>query len=203
MNFFNCRNTPTLSLMIPGIYHLSRGRYQAALIWAIVVVALIPTVILGLIAWVLCYQSAVKLSKTWSFPPDSLTSALEELPMPSSAWIHAHTDAVRIQIPERGENEGPLRSDQRERILEMALEVDPEATEALGEAQAASLIEQLTPRQAELSKKLLAQFYSERSYNVSDSLVKKLCAYYSLSHEERKLREEKELHEEIKLMFES
>ena len=154
MMFADCRITPTLNLIIPGIYHMSRGRYQAALIWAFVVVALIPTVIFGLIAWLLCYRSAVKLSKAWSFPPDSLSAALDSLPMPSAQWIHAHTDAVRILIPERGENEGPLRPEQRQQILEMSLDTDLNALDKLGEAQASSLIDQLTPRQADFTMNL-------------------------------------------------
>ena len=176
--FADCRITPTLNLIIPGIYHMSRGRYQAALIWAFVVVALIPTVIFGLIAWLLCYRSAVKLSKAWSFPPDSLSSALEDLPIPSSEWIRAHTDAVKILIPDRGEHEGPLRPEQREQILEMSLDTDLNALDKLGEAQASSLIEQLTPRQAEFSKELLAKYFSEKGYQVSDSLVSGICDYY-------------------------
>lgn len=178
MNFSNFRITPAMSLIAPGCYHLSRGRYQAGFIWVIAVLVLMPTIVFGLIAWLLCYKSAVKLSKTWSFPPDSLSSALEGLPTPSSEWIHAHTNAVKFQIPERGENEGPLRPDQRERILELAMEMDPKTLDELGEAQAASLIEQLTPRQAEFSKELLAKYFSEKGYSVSDSLVSGICDYY-------------------------
>ena len=137
-----------------------------------------PTVVFGLIAWLLCYKSAVKLSKTWSFPPDTLSAALGSLPTPSSEWIRAHTDAVRIQIPEREENEGPLRPDQRELILELAMEMAPKTLDELGEAQADSLIEQLTPRQAEFSKELLVKFFSEKGYQVSDSLVSGICDYY-------------------------
>lgn len=200
MNCWNIQFTPTLSLMIPGIYHLSRGRYQAALVWAFVVVALIPTVIFGLIAWLLCYRSAVKLSRTWNLTQDTFSEALRNLPIPSSQWISAHTDAVRISIPDRGESERTLRPEQREKILEMSQDMDPEKLDALGEIQAASVIEQVIPRQAELSKKLLAQFYSELGYFVSDLLVQRICEYYSLSQEERRLREEKELHEEMKGM---
>lgn len=172
------RIIPALSLILPGIYHLFRGRYRAAIIWAIVVVALLPTIIFGLIAWLLCYRSALRLSKTWSFPPDSLSSALETLPTPSPEWIRSHTNPVRIQIPERGESEGPLLPKQRERIQKMTAEIDPETLDALGEAQAASLIEQLTPRQEEFSKELLGMFFSEKGYCVSESLIDGICDYY-------------------------
>lgn len=178
MNFSDFRITPALSLIAPGCYHLSRGRYQAGFIWVIAVLVLMPTVVFGLIAWLLCYKSAVKLSKTWSFPPDTLLAALGSLPTPSSEWIHVHTNAVKIQIPERGENEGPLHHDQREQILELAMEMDPKTLDELGEAQADSLIEQLTPRQAEFSKELLIKYFSEKGYQVSDSLVSGICEYY-------------------------
>jgi len=178
MNFSDFRITPAMSLIAPGCYHLSRGRYQAGFIWVIAVLVLMPTVVFGLIAWLLCYKSAVKLSKTWSFPPDSLSAALGSLPTPSSEWIHANTNAVRILIPEWGENESLMSSEQRERILELAMEMDPKTLDELGEAQAASLIQQLTPRQAEFSKELLVKFFSEKGYQVSDSLVTGICDYY-------------------------
>jgi len=178
MNFSDFRITPAMSLIAPGCYHLSRGRYQAGIIWTITVLVLVPTVVFGIMALLLCYKSAQRLSKTWSFPPDSLSAALNGLPTPSSEWIHAHTNAVRIQIPERGENEGPLRPDQRGRILELAMEMDPKTLDELGETQAASLIEQLTPRQADFSKELLVKFFSEKGYQVSDSLVTGICEFY-------------------------
>ena len=178
MNFSDFRITPAMSLIAPGCYHLSRGRYQAGIIWTIAVLVLVPTVVFGIMALLLCYKSAQRLSKTWSFPPDSLSAALDGLPTPSTQWIHTHTNAVRIQIPERGENESLMSSEQRERILELAMEMDPKTLDELGEAQAASLIEQLTPRQAEFSKDLLIKFFSEKGYCVSDSLVTGICDYY-------------------------
>ena len=58
------------------------------------------------------------------------------------------------------------------------MEMDPKTLDELGEAQAASLIEQLRPRQAEFSKELLVKYFSEKGYQVSDSLVSGICDYY-------------------------
>ena len=201
MSFFNPSITPVWSLILPGFYHASRGRYMAGLIWAIAVYVLMPTVILGLLALLLCFLSAKHLSKTWNLSQDSLSSALQALPFPSSQWIFDHTDAVKISIPQRQINERPLRPEQRKRILEMSFDMDLKALDALGEIQAAALIDQIIPRQAKLSKELLARFYRQRGYSVSDSLIQKIAEYYSLSREERKLREEKELLEEIKTLI--
>lgn len=70
MNFSynSCKITPALSLIVPGIYHSSRGRYLAAFIWAISVLILVPTVVLALIALLLCYRSALRLSKSTQQP---------------------------------------------------------------------------------------------------------------------------------------
>jgi len=60
--------SPAWSLIIPGIYHLSHGRYRAAFLWVIAVLILSPTVILALIALLLCYRSALRLSETLQQP---------------------------------------------------------------------------------------------------------------------------------------
>jgi len=55
---------PEISLMVPGLYHMSRGRMTAAFLWPIAIIALLPTFIGSLIVWVLCYRSALALSKS-------------------------------------------------------------------------------------------------------------------------------------------
>gem|GEM_PF-2591021 len=54
--------TPAISLILPGLYHVSRGRVREALCWAILVTALIPTGIGALISVFCCYRSAVRIS---------------------------------------------------------------------------------------------------------------------------------------------
>ncbi len=199
---FPCKNsfkiTPALSLILPGSYHGYRGRYGSGICWAIAVLVLMPTILFGLIALLLCYLSAVKLSKTWSFPQDSLWSALDDLPMPSQQWLAAHQSWEKITIADRDKNERPMLPAQRERILEIADEMEPKYLDSLGEHQAAMLIAQLTQRQVYISKALLTQFFLEQGCRVSDSLVQEICNHYSLTSEERNCREDDEILAELR-----
>lgn len=198
MSIASIRITPALSLILPGSYHGYRGRYGSGICWAIAVLALMPTILLGLIALLLCYLSAVKLSKTWSFPQDSLWSALNHLPMPNRQWLHAHQSWEKITVADRDKNERPMLPAQRERILEIADEMEPKNLDSLGERQAAMLISQLALRQGNISKPLLTQFFLEQGYRVSDSLVQEICNHYSLTSEERNSREDNEIFAELR-----
>lgn len=197
MSIASLRITPALNLILPGSYHCYRGRYRAGICWAIAVVILIPTVVFGLIALLLCYSSARNLSKSWSLAHDSLWSALESLPMPSQKWHAALQTWEGIQIADREKGEAPMLPKQRECILEIAADLDTHALDDLGELQADLLIRQITQRQRDISHALLSQFFSEQGYLVSDSLVQEICDHYS-----RPNLDEEMILEEIKLLRE-
>lgn len=164
-NCFDNPPSPAISLLLPGFYHMLRGRSIEGLCWLLALAMLLPTVIGGLVVWLLCYSSAVRLSRI-------------PLPMPHRGWVRAHSTAVvRVQPSERTPNEVPIRPDQMEMFRTISPDMDLNKVRGLGERQAEIMLTRLRAEQVEHSKTYLRKFYDWHGYSVPEAFIDYLVAH--------------------------
>jgi len=142
-----------------------RGRSIEGLCWMVAFSLLLPTLIGGLIVWLLCYSSAVRLSRI-------------PLPMPHQGWVKAHSmTVVRVCPRERKSDEGSILPDQLEMFRAISPDIDLNEVRGLGDQQAETMLAQLKQQQVEHTKTYLKKFYAWHGYSVPDAFIDYLIAH--------------------------
>ena len=94
------------------------------------------------------------------------------VPSPSEDWVHSHVVNQTLHIPDRENDEPPIRQDQIDELSNLKnVNLHGYDIHSLGSEQAYSLIRQIKEQQKEVSKKLLKQFYAGHGHAIPDDFI--------------------------------